>query len=158
MGQNCQYLAKNAIFGPNLAVLGPKILIFLGISKSFGAHITEKPPGHQKMTRNDNGPGPGRIYGETTVFTFGRKVFFFAKNPFFSKKNTKTIIYLGKGYCFVFTTFPGCGLNMARIKSELFLGQKTGFRPKIRFLPWDPFVNGPFVALGFFISELLPFL
>ena len=35
-------MTKNADFGPNLAVLGPKILIFMGVSKSFGANITEK--------------------------------------------------------------------------------------------------------------------
>ena len=74
---------------------------------------------------------------------------FFAKNPFFPKKNTKTIIYLGKGYCFVCTTFPGRGLNMARIKSDLFLGQKTGSRLKIRFLPWDPkFCQWPICSPG----------
>ena len=30
----------------------------------------------KKMTQNDNGPGLGRNYGETDVFTFGRKVVF----------------------------------------------------------------------------------
>ena len=30
MGQKYQYLAKNASFGPNLAVFGPKIHIFVG--------------------------------------------------------------------------------------------------------------------------------
>ena len=30
----------------------------------------------KKMTQKDNGPGPGRNYGETGVFTFGRKVVF----------------------------------------------------------------------------------
>ena len=30
MGQKCQYLAENASFGPNLAVLGPKIQFFGG--------------------------------------------------------------------------------------------------------------------------------
>ena len=29
MGQKCRYLAKNAKFGPNLAVFGPKILFSL---------------------------------------------------------------------------------------------------------------------------------
>ena len=29
---------------PNLAIYGPKILIFMGVCKSFGTHITEKPP------------------------------------------------------------------------------------------------------------------
>ena len=34
-------LTKNANFGPNLALFGPKILIFMGVSKSFGTNITE---------------------------------------------------------------------------------------------------------------------
>ena len=42
MGQKCWYLAQNASFGPNLAVLGPKILISMGVSKSFGTNITKK--------------------------------------------------------------------------------------------------------------------
>ena len=37
-------MTKNAYFGPNLAVFGPKILIFRGASKSFGTWIMEKPP------------------------------------------------------------------------------------------------------------------
>ena len=41
MDQKCQYLAKKANFGPNLAVHEHKILIFLGVSKSFGTHIKE---------------------------------------------------------------------------------------------------------------------
>ena len=35
-------IAKNANLGPNLVVLGQKILILTGESKSFGTHITEK--------------------------------------------------------------------------------------------------------------------
>ena len=31
MGQKCQYLAKNASFGPNLAIFGPKIPFFGGM-------------------------------------------------------------------------------------------------------------------------------
>ena len=38
MGQKCQYLAKKANFGPNLAIYGPKILPLIGVSKSFGTH------------------------------------------------------------------------------------------------------------------------
>ena len=34
-------MTKNADFGPNLAVFGPKILIFMGVNKSFGTNITE---------------------------------------------------------------------------------------------------------------------
>ena len=37
--------AKKAFLGPNLASFGPKVLIFTGGSKSFGAHVTEKPNG-----------------------------------------------------------------------------------------------------------------
>ena len=43
MGQKCQYLAKKANFGPNLAVYWPKIQIFIGVSKNVGTSITEKP-------------------------------------------------------------------------------------------------------------------
>ena len=39
-------MTKNAYFGPNLAILGPNILIPTGGSKSFGTHVTEKPPRH----------------------------------------------------------------------------------------------------------------
>ena len=46
MGKKCQYLAKKANFWPNLDVYRPNILIFLGVSKSFGTQITEKPPWH----------------------------------------------------------------------------------------------------------------
>ena len=39
-------------------------------------------PGHQKMTHNDNGPGPGRNYEKM----FGRKVFFCPKSVFLPRK------------------------------------------------------------------------
>ena len=38
--------AKNAIFGPNLAVFGPKFLFSTGESKSFGTLIMDKSPRH----------------------------------------------------------------------------------------------------------------
>ena len=41
MGQKCQYLTKNTNIGPNLVVFGPKILIFMRVSKSFGNHIMD---------------------------------------------------------------------------------------------------------------------
>ena len=41
MGQKYRYFAQNASFGTNLAIFGPKILIFMGVSKSFGTNITE---------------------------------------------------------------------------------------------------------------------
>ena len=34
-------MTKNADFGPNLAIFGPKSLIFVGVSKSFGNNIIE---------------------------------------------------------------------------------------------------------------------
>ena len=40
-GNICPKMTKNADFGPILAVFGPNILIFMGVSKSFGTNITE---------------------------------------------------------------------------------------------------------------------
>ena len=34
-------MTKNSDFGQNLAVFGPKILIFMGVSKRVGTNITE---------------------------------------------------------------------------------------------------------------------
>ena len=39
-------MTKIANFRPNLVVLGQKIVVFTGESKSFGTHITEKPHRH----------------------------------------------------------------------------------------------------------------
>ena len=36
-------MTKNAYFGPNLAIFGPIILMFRGVSKSFGTQIMKKP-------------------------------------------------------------------------------------------------------------------
>ena len=46
MNQPGLCVPKKAYFWPNLAFLGPKILIFMGGSKIFGTHLTEKPPRH----------------------------------------------------------------------------------------------------------------
>ena len=98
----------------------------------------------KKMTQKDNGPGPGRNYGETAVFTFGQKVFFLAKNGFWSKKSLKiseeTDIYLEKGNFFLWTKFSGRGQKMVNPKEWTpFFGPKiSDFGPKIRFLPYDP--------------------
>ena len=43
----------------------------------------------KKMTQNDSGPGPGRNYGETDVFTFGRKVVFGLKMGLTPKNHPK---------------------------------------------------------------------
>ena len=60
-------------------------------------------PGHQKMTQNDNGPGLGRNYGETAVFTFGRKVVFGLKMGFNPKNHPKYLF--GKRHLFSFNNF-----------------------------------------------------
>ena len=53
------------------------------------------------MTQNDNGPGPGRNYGETAVLHSAEK-WLLAKNAFYPKKALEipyeTDIYFGKGY------------------------------------------------------------
>ena len=52
IGQNVkkwQYLAQNdqkSIFWTKFGRFGPKILIFMGVSKSFGTNITENQPRH----------------------------------------------------------------------------------------------------------------
>merc|ERR1712122_60870 len=43
----------------------------------------------KKMTQKDNGPGPGRNYGETGAFTFGRKVVFGLKMGLTPKNHPK---------------------------------------------------------------------
>ena len=40
----CPKMTKNAECWPNLAVFGPKILVFRGVRKSFGTQIMGKPP------------------------------------------------------------------------------------------------------------------
>ena len=68
-------MTKNAYFGPYLAVLGPKILILTGGSKSFGTHVTEN---HLGNLLGQNGPN----IGQKSQFwaKFGR---LWAKNPNF---------------------------------------------------------------------------
>ena len=61
------------------------------------------------MTKNDNGPGPGRNYGETAVFTFGRKVFFWPKmgfNPKNHPKFLKRLIFIWEKATFFFGHWP----------------------------------------------------
>ena len=45
-GPKMPIFGKKCQFGQNLAVFGPKILISMGVSKSFRTHITEEPPRH----------------------------------------------------------------------------------------------------------------
>ena len=59
---------------------GISTLNFGPFSKKLGGTVRAI----KKMTQNDNGPGPGRNYGETAVFTFGQKVLFWVKIVFWS--------------------------------------------------------------------------
>ena len=68
-------MTKNAYFGPILAVFGPKILIFMGVSKSFGTHIMEKPP--RQLVRIVFRSGIGLNGPKMPIF--GQKCHFLAK-------------------------------------------------------------------------------
>ena len=60
-----------AFFG-HRHVRGATTLNFSPISTKLGGTVLAI----KKITQKDNGPGPGRNYGETGGFTFGRKVVF----------------------------------------------------------------------------------
>ena len=64
-----------------------------------------KRPSQQKMTQNDNGPGLGRNYGETAVFTFGRKVVFWPKKRFIPKKYPRDLYLFLKRVLFSLNNF-----------------------------------------------------
>ena len=58
----------------------------------------------KKITQKDNGPGPGRNYGDTGVFTFGQKVFFGLKWVLpqkITQNDFSPLDYLGKGTFFL---------------------------------------------------------
>ena len=66
-------------------VRGVPTLNFGPISTKLGGTVRAI----KKMTQKDNGPGPGRNYGETGVFTFGRKVVFGLKMGLTPKNHPK---------------------------------------------------------------------
>ena len=70
-----------------LALLG--LCQFISISTLNFGPFSVKLDRIKKMTQNDNGPGPGRNYKKTAVFTFGRIVVFWPKMHF-PKKTPKT--------------------------------------------------------------------
>merc|ERR1711978_254686 len=101
IGQNVQkwqYLAQNdqkCRFGPILVIFGPKILIFMGVSKSFGTNITENHFGNLSalffgQAFRSNGPKMP-IFGPKCQFwaNFGR---FSAKNPIFWGQAVKLLV------------------------------------------------------------------
>ena len=73
-----------AVFGRS-NFRGATTLNFGPISTKLGGTVRAI----KKMTQKDNGPGPGRNYGETGVFTFGRKVVFGLKMGFTPKNHPK---------------------------------------------------------------------
>ena len=93
-------------------VRGISTLNFGPISTKLGGTVRAI----KKMTQKDNGPGPGRNYGETGVFTFGRKVVFGLKMGFTPKNHPKWYFppwLFGQRHFFLWTTFSGRGQNMA---------------------------------------------
>ena len=99
MGQKCRYLAKNASFWTNLAVFGPKILIFMGVSKSFGTNITEN---HQNNLST--------LFFGQALDQMGQKCRYLAKNasfgPIFSVFGP-TIQFLGDGIKLFVSSYQG---------------------------------------------------
>ena len=87
------------------------------------------------MTQKDNGLGMGRNYGETDVFTFGRKVAFWPKmgfNPKHHPKFLKRLISIWEKATFFFEQlFPGVAKTWLIPKSvRFFWAQNLGFGPK----------------------------
>ena len=62
--------------GPNWPFMGQKTLIFMGVSKSFGTHITEKPP--RQLVRI--------VFGRA-LDQMGQKCRYLIKNASFRPKN-----------------------------------------------------------------------
>ena len=79
-----------AVFGHS-HFRGATTLNFGPISTKLGGTIRAI----KKMTQKDNGPCPGWNYGETGVFTFGRKVVFGPKIQFFGGERVKLLIPSG---------------------------------------------------------------
>ena len=101
---------------------------------SWSAKLGGTVPTIKKMTHNDNGPGPGRNYGEAAVFTFSRKVFFLPKTVFFPKEHpkfAKRLIFIWEKGNFLFAQlFPVVARKWLELRSEFFWVQKLCFWPK----------------------------
>ena len=131
-------MAKNAYFGPNLPVLWPKILILTGGSKSFGTHITEKPPRHLARIVYWSGMGPNG----PKMPIFGQKSQFWANLAIYGPK-ILIFMWVSKSFGIHITEKPsrqlvrivfrsGIGLNGPKMP---IFGQKCQFLAKFgRFL------------------------
>ena len=94
----------------------------------------------KKMTHTDNGPGPGRNYGETAAFTFCRKVengpkirFSPKKHP---KKDKRLLFIWGKGTFSFAQLCPVVARTWLGVISALFFF--CGFRPENPFFHMGP--------------------
>ena len=83
----------------------------------------------KKMTHTDNGPGPGRNYGETAAFTFcrkvenGPKIRFSPKNH--PKKDKRLLFIWGKGTFSFAQLCPVVARTWLELKSVCFLFRKS---------------------------------
>ena len=155
MGQKKQKLAKNANFGPNLAVIGPKKHFLGGGSKTFGTLISGNQSDTSYVLKTVIGEAPIGRYGQKCAILTpnlnldkGQLLFWNdnfcqlgnSPNSFFSKKKClKTDIYLGKGYFFFAQLCPVVARTWCPLRSVCFLGPKIHnnqilvFCPKILF-------------------------
>ena len=94
----------------------------------------------KKMTHTDNGPGPGRNYGETAAFTFCRKVENGPKIRFSPKnhpKKDKRLLFIWEKGTFSFAQLcPVVARTWLELESEFFFF--GGFRPENPFFHMGP--------------------
>ena len=151
-------MTKNAYFGPNLPVLWPKILILTGGSKSFGTHITEKPPRHLARIVYWSGMGPNG----PKMPIFGQKSQFWANLAIYGPK-ILIFMWVSKSFGIHITEKPprqlvrivfrsGIGLNGPKMP---IFGQKCQFLAKFGrfFVPFRPMPVGTWDTLGIKIPK-----
>ena len=95
------------------------------------------------MTQNDNGPNPGRNYGETAVFMSSLKVFFWLKTGFNPKNHPiflkRQIFIWAKATFFFEQLFPVVARTWLEYRSGFFFGAgNLGFWPKNPFFAIRP--------------------
>ena len=148
--------ARRAVFRPPgriLALFGHSP-ISKGSTLNFGPRST-KLVGTirvtKKMTHTDNGPGPGRNYGETAAFTFcrkvenGPKIRFSPKNH--PKKDKRLLFIWGKGTFSFAQLCPVVARTWLESESEFFFWRISA-RKSVFSYGTPIFFKGAFVALG----------
>ena len=132
-----------------LAVFGQKILILMGVRKSFGTYITEN--------HLDN---LFALFFGQSLDQMGQKCQYLAENASFGPKSDflgliSPLDYLGKGTFFFEQLFPVVARTWLGYRSEcLFLGPKFRFLvQKSDFCHTTPIlVDDPFLALGMTVN------